>query len=228
MTAVAKSLRSLVPGRRAAVRLACYAAVTASLAGCTAGQKAGESSSYLIIQSLQGASGAEPEKLASTLASDVVTNVKTQVDGKEVLVPTIFDDAGRVTFRLALKDPGTSDSPTVPSSSNFITVNRYRVHYVRTDGRSTPGVDVPYDFESAMTATVTDDVTTAGLSLVRIQAKMEAPLKLLAGGGGAVAITTIAEVTFYGYDQAGREVSVMGRIGITFADWGDPESSSGS
>lgn len=185
-------------------------------------QKAGQSSSYLIVQSLQGASGAESDKFGSTLSSDVVTYVKRQIDGKEVLVPTIYEDAGRVTFRLGLKDPGTTEAPTVPSSTNFITVNRYRVHYVRTDGRNTQGVDVPYGFESAMTATVTDDVTTAGLTLVRIQAKEEAPLRLLAGGGGAIAITTIAEVTFYGFDQAGREVSVVGRIGITFADWGDP------
>ncbi len=59
--------------------------------------------------------------------------------------------------------------------------------------------------------------------LVRIQAKDEAPLKQLVNGGGAIAISAIAEVTFYGADQAGREVSAVGRIGVTFADWGDPE-----
>ena len=48
-------------------------------------------------------------------------------------------------------------------------------------------------------------------------------LKQLAGGGGALAISAIAEVTFYGSDQAGHEVSVVGRIGVNFADWGDPQ-----
>jgi hypothetical protein len=56
-------------------------------------------------------------------------------------------------------------------------------------------------------------------TLVRIQAKEEAPLQALAFGGGANAITTIAKVTFYGRDQNGREVTVTGNIEVTFADW---------
>jgi hypothetical protein len=44
----------------------------------------------------------------------------------------------------------------------------------------------------------------------------------LANGGGAIVISTIARVTFYGRDQAGREVSVTGQIGVNFSDWGDP------
>jgi hypothetical protein len=40
---------------------------------------------------------------------------------------------------------------------------------------------------------------------------------------GAV-LSTIAEVTFYGADQAGRAVQVVGRIGVNFANWSDPES----
>jgi hypothetical protein len=58
---------------------------------------------------------------------------------------------------------------------------------------------------------------------VRVQAKIEAPLKALAGGGGAMVISTLAEVTFFGVDQAGREVIVKGRIGVDFADWADPD-----
>jgi hypothetical protein len=64
--------------------------------------------------------------------------------------------------------------------------------------------------------------TTASFNLVRIQSKEEAPLQALAGGGGANVISTIARITFYGRDQAGREVSVTGQIGVNFADWGDP------
>ena len=33
----------------------------------------------------------------------------------------------------------------------------------------------------------------------------------------------IAEVTFYGTDQAGNDVTVTGTISVTFADFGDPE-----
>ena len=36
-------------------------------------------------------------------------------------------------------------------------------------------------------------------------------------------ISTIAEVTFYGHDQTGREVQVQGLTSVNFADWGDPE-----
>jgi hypothetical protein len=196
---------------RAAARCAAAAALAAPLASCTVGQTAGVSPAYLIIENLGGASGAEPTAFSNSLQSDVLTN------------GGIFQDPGQVLFRLALKDPGTTDSPTVPTPANFITVTRYQVRYLRTDGRNTPGVDVPYPFEGAMTATVGDAGATATLVLVRVQAKVEAPLAALRQLGGAVAISTIAEVTFYGKDQAGRDVSVVGNILVTFADWADPQ-----
>jgi hypothetical protein len=37
-----------------------------------------------------------------------------------------------------------------------------------------------------------------------------------------VIISTIAEVTFYGHDQTGREVSVVGRLTVDFGNFGDP------
>jgi len=204
------------PGRarrawRAAGRLAAVAALAAPLASCTAAQTAGVSPSYLIINQLGGASGADADTFDSSLQSDVVTE------------GSIFEDPGRVIFSLGFKDPGTAESPTVPTTTNFITVTRYHVRYLRSDGRNTPGVDVPYSFDGAMTATVGDAGATAFLTLVRIQAKVEAPLAGLVAQGGQVAISTIAEVTFYGKDQAGRDVSVTGNISVTFADWADPD-----
>ncbi len=59
-------------------------------------------------------------------------------------------------------------------------------------------------------------------ALVRAQAKLEAPLKALRGAGGAIVLSTIAEITFYGQDQNGNTVSVTGFISVNFADWGDP------
>jgi hypothetical protein len=177
----------------------------------------------LIIQALQGASGAKPTQFGATLGSDVITLVSQNVGGQQVKVPTIFDDPGQVTFQLGLKDPGTSDSPASPTKTNFITVTRYHVDYLRSDGRNTQGVDVPYSFDGAITLTVGSAATTGGFTLVRSQAKQEAPLQALQGGGGANVISTIATVTFYGTDQAGRAVSVTGTISVTFADWGDPQ-----
>jgi hypothetical protein len=75
---------------------------------------------------------------------------------------------------------------------------------VRSDGHSVEGVDVPYAFDGGLTGTVSDD-TTVGFTLVRNQAKMEAPLAALATN--PIVLSTIARVTFYGHDQTGREVS---------------------
>jgi len=187
-------------------------------AGCTAQQRQGTGSSYLIISDLSAAPGSEPKKIGNVLDSDVLTYVKKKIGDNDVFVPTIFEDSGVVTFELGMKDPTVDPSPT-----NSITVNRYHVEYVRADGRATPGVDVPYPFDGAFTATVGAKGGSGGFALVRIQAKNEVPLKLLVGGGSAYSISTIAKVTFYGQDQAGHEVSIMGQISVNFADWGDPD-----
>ena len=201
---------------------------------CTKGQLEGQSSAYAIVDSLAAASGAEPTKFSGALASDVLTYVKKQIDGKDVFVPTIFEDPGRVTLHLALKDPGSADKPTTPSPTNSITFTRYHVTYARADGRNTPGVDVPYGFDGGLTVSlVGGNVSIGQLILVRAQAKDEAPLRAMAvarddkgqpisNAGGAITISTIADVTFYGTDQAGRAVSALARINIDFADWGDP------
>jgi hypothetical protein len=186
-------------------------AVAVGLPGCTTAQRADESSSILIIDALKAASGAEPDKLGGVLASDVQTG------------GGIFADNLEATFRLALKDPGSTTNPSQPSTTNYITVTRYSVRFVRSDGRNTPGVDVPWAFDGGMTATVTETGAVATGTLVRVQAKVEAPLMALRNLGGAVTISTIAEVTFYGTDQAGRAVTAVGRISVNFADWADPE-----
>jgi hypothetical protein len=207
----ARRLSSLVP----AVALG---TMLAPVAGCGSNLP-GTGSSYVMIQSLQGASGAKPDEFGGTLASDVQTLVDVTVGEDTFKSPTVYEDPGRVVFQLAMKNPVGLE----PTTTNFITFNRYRVTYIRADGRNTPGVDVPHPFDGAITITVTDEPTTAALTLVRIQSKLEGPLLPLVGAGGALAISTLAEVTFYGADQAGREVSATGRISITFADWGDPE-----
>ena len=127
----------------------------------------------------------------------------------------VFEDQGTLTARLALKDPGTSGSPTTPTSANFITINRYRVVYVRTDGGA-----VPLPFEGAMTFTVTGGAAVAAsFVLVRVSAKLQAPLISLRAGGSSIAIYTVADVTFFGRDQTGRETIATGRISVNFADW---------
>ncbi len=174
---------------------------------------------YLVIDSLTAASGADPNKFANVLASDVITIVKVN----SVLVPTVFEDPGRVALRLQLKDIGNAIGAAEPSGLNDVTITSYRVVFSRADGRNTPGVDVPYGFDGAITGTISSgSASELGFTLVRAQAKEEAPLKALQAGGGALLISTIATVTFYGRDLAGNDVSVTGQISVNFADWGDP------
>lgn len=161
------------------------------------------SSSYLIVNSLLGASGAEPAKMSGTLASDVLTK------------GGIFEDPGQVTFKLGLKDAGSSDVPTKPTSANFITVSRYHVEFARTDGGA-----VPAAFDGGVSVTVNDIGGIATFTLVQAGSKVQAPLVALQGS--LVEIPTIATVTFFGKDQAGRNVQVTATISVNFADWGDP------
>lgn len=199
------------------------AAAAVAAASCGDVARTGQSPAFVIIDSIEAASGADDSQYYSFLLSDVQTMVRQQVDGREVRVPTSFNDPARVTFRLALKNPGTTIAPLSPTTLNEVTITRYRVVFRRSDGRSTQGVDVPYSFDGGMTATIPASGTvTAGFNLVRHQAKAEQPLRNLIGGGGADLISTIAEITFYGRDQAGNEVSVTGSFSVNFGDFGDP------
>jgi len=204
---------------------AALAAVVSLMASASCGDvvRQGRSPSFLVIDSLTAASGAKPGTFGQTLESDVVTNVTETVGGQQVKVPTVYEDLGEMQLRILLKDQGTPGAPATPSNINSITVNRYRVVYRRADGRNTPGVDVPYPFDGAVTATISNTPFQISFILVRIQAKLEAPLKALAGIGGQVAISTIADVTLYGQDLAGNEVDCTGSISVNFADWGDPQ-----
>jgi hypothetical protein len=196
-------------------------AITLLAPGCSNLLTQSATSSFVIIDSLEASTGREPDKLSGVLNSDVLTYVKKDVNGASVIVPTIFADNLIANFSLGMKEPGTAESPTKPTTINYITITRYRVKFVRSDGRNTEGVDVPYAFDGGVTATVTPDGVKAVMTLVREQSKVEAPLKALIGSFGP-GISTIAEVTFYGKDGTGRDIQVTGKISVNFADWGDP------
>jgi hypothetical protein len=196
--------RSVRAGAIAGLALAALGAAACGSATAREGQAA----SYLAILNLEASATGETT-FEAVLASDVQTN------------GGVIEDDGRVRMTAFMRDV---TSPNGPSSNNAITVNRYRVTYRRSDGRNTPGVDVPYPFDGAVTFTVEPgSEQVVPFNLVRVQAKLEAPLMNLRGLGGSVVISTLADVTFYGRDQAGREVSVTGTIGVNFADWADPD-----
>ena len=208
-------------------------ACAALAAGCSDTIREGRSPVQAMVTSLEGAPGGEPSRFGGTLSSDVLTLVEKDENGVKVKVPTIFNDIGRVQVTVALKNPGLPGSPAAPTAMNDVTFTRYRVVYTRADGRNTPGVDVPYPFDSGVTFTSRVGAPgLAGFELVRNVAKSEAPLRALCNANQSVLgctvvsqtfITTIADVTFYGQDRAGNEVIAGGSIGITFGDFGDPE-----
>jgi hypothetical protein len=102
-----------------------------------------------------------------------------------------------------------------------VTVTRYHVTYVRSDGRNTQGLDVPFAFDAAVTGTIPagGSAVTLTFELVRAVAKRETPLINLAST--STVVTTIANVTFYGRDQAGNEVTVSGLITVDFGNFQD-------
>jgi hypothetical protein len=210
MTTEGRSVRRKAVWGAAAITGLAIAAVLGSACGSMV--REGEGSSYLIIENFDGASGAEPDAFGNPIMSDVLTK------------QSIFNDVGRVSLRLGMKDAGTPTSPVLPTPNNFITLRQYRVTFIRADGRNTPGVDVPFGFDGAMAVTVTStgQATIIPFELVRHTAKVEAPLAALRQS--SIIINAIAEVTFYGHDQTGREVSVTGRVTINFGDFADPES----
>jgi hypothetical protein len=196
------------------VKLVKFAAVI-TLAGLAAScgefTREGRGPAVVVVRSIQAAPGGSPADLGGTLNSDVVTD-----EGG------IFNDVGEVTMSLVAKDPGVPGIASNPSFLNAVTINRYRVEYVRADGLDRPGIDVPYAFDSALTFTVpSDGVATAGFEIVRHSAKLEAPLRALAFNREF--IHTIANVTFYGRDQAGNDVIAVASIGVSFANFADPE-----
>jgi hypothetical protein len=186
-------------------KLVALAGVLALSASCGDFVRQGRSPVMLVVGSLVDAEG------AGTMQSDVI------VDGGT------FNDNATATLTAQLKDPGSLGEAATPTAINQIVIDRYHVEYRRTDGRNTPGIDVPYAFDSALTATViVGSPIQVPFQIVRHSAKEEAPLAALRlGTGTGHFISTIATVTFYGHDLAGNNISAAGNMGIDFADFAD-------
>lgn len=207
---------------RIATRIFAAAALIAATSSCGSVVRSSRAPVLLVIDSLAAVRGAvTPGQALSQLSSDVLTIVTTGGTCTTTNpCPTIFDDAGQVVMHIVLKDIGLPGTTPTPSSNNAVTVTRVHVSYRRTDGRNQEGVDVPYAFDSAATATMTGTTTvTMGFELVRSQAKQEAPLVQLVTNN--LEISTIADVTFYGTDAVGNTVSATGSITVNFANFGD-------
>jgi len=196
--------------------------VLGASASCGDAVRQGRAPVYLVIDSLQGANGSKSSPtFVSAVLSDVVANLTTPPPcSTDAPCPTVFDDPGQVVLHSNLKNLGTVTTPTVPTPYNEVTIYRVHVEYVRADGHNVPGVDVPYPWDGAATGTVPQSgQITLGFELVPHTAKLQSPLYQMRGT--SIILTTIANVTFYGKDQAGNDVTVTGSIQVNFGNFGD-------
>ncbi len=210
---------TIMRAKQHAAKIVGLVALVATTASCGNVVRDGRAPVFLILDSLQAAPGMTPGTLGSFLLSDV-QNLITQggVCTPQTPCPTIFNDVGSAVLRLALKNPGTTAAPIAPTSNNEVTITRYHVAYRRADGRNTPGVDVPFPFDGAVTITVPAAGTaTVGFEIVRHVAKQESPLVQLITNGSV--ITTLTDITFYGTDRVGNEVTVTGTIQVDFGNF---------
>lgn len=210
------TLKGRTPMRHS-TRLAVLAALVLATISCGDMARQGRAPVYLVINSLTALRGGGGGTFTGTLLSDVETIPKTCTPTVTPCPPTLFDDAGQAEISLAPKD-----STIEPTTNNQVTITRYHVEYTRADGRNTPGVDVPYGFDGAVTITVAAGArSTIGFEIVRHVAKMESPLVQLIQN--PLIISTIANVTFYGRDVTGNDINVTGSITIEFGNFGDTQ-----
>lgn len=133
---------------------------------------------------------------------------------------TIIADIATATMTAELVNPL---SATGPSPYNAVTVERYVVSFMRADGKSTEGVDVPYSFEGYLSVVV-DVGNAVGIPfvIVREVAKAEPPLIGLAEGRDVGVLEVQAKVEFFGKDLTNREVKATGYLTIFFANYDEP------
>ncbi len=177
------------------------------LSSCNPVEDDSRSASLLIIESIQGKDSQGGS--ADFLQSDVLLD-----DG------SVRADSVNTTLRATTVDP----APLLGTSPyNNITVTRYLVSFTRTDGRNTPGQDVPYPFEGSLNAVVNmgGAATRVSLLLVREVAKLEPPLIQLADVGAEVVLACTAKIELYGHDLTNRSVKATGYLTVYFANFAD-------
>jgi len=118
------------------------------------------------------------------------------------------------------KNPGVTST----GFRHDIVVQRYEIHYIRSDGRNVEGVDVPYSITGNVNQEVIEEsAATLNIEVVRRQAKLEPPLlQLRAVGGGPGVLTAFADITLHAVTTTGDVVNpVTGRLQIDFAEYDD-------
>lgn len=169
------------------------------------------SPSMIVVEAIRGTDANDKE--ADFLQSDVL-----EVDDT-TQATSIKADVAVATLKATMLDP----SPIRGISQwGDITLKRYVVSFSRTDGKNSPGVDIPYPFEASLTVLLKLNTSKdVGFVVVREVAKAEPPLVNLAGNRAEGVIQCTARIDFYGEDMTGKKVTATGTLPVFFANYAD-------
>jgi hypothetical protein len=191
-------------------RAAVFAAALLAFAACNSLENKSTSNTILRVEALTGLDLAAKD--SNFCQSDVLFTDSTTG------ASTYTDDVAKATLSALLMDP----KPIIGTSvMEDIVLDKYVVSYTRTDGRNTPGVDVPYQFEQSFSGVVgVGKQVVFSIFIVRASAKQEPPLSnlLLPTTRGEVLYTN-ARVDFYGHDMTGKTVTATGYLPVQFAEF---------
>ena len=182
-----------------------------ALASCQAKEDDSTSASFLVITSLTG-NDLAGKAGSTTVFSDVITNGSI-----------INDSAVAVVTALTYNPTEDSEEHDITYYMNVI-VDQVDVEFMRTDGKNTEGVDVPYHFSQPMNMLVEVDKTASiPFILIRHVAKMESPLiQLRDFPSEEFVLQLVAKVTMHGKDLAGHRIApVSGYLTVWCANFAD-------
>jgi hypothetical protein len=177
------------------------------LLSCNPLEKDTLSNSLLLVDSITGLD--IEGNIGNFLQSDVA------IIDEETGSSTIRADIATATLRVTTLDP----NPILGTSQySDVMVTRYVVTYIRSDGRNTPGQDVPYPFEGSLSVLIQAGTTEEiSFVIVREVAKIEPPLVQLTRSGDVLQVS--AKVDFYGHDLVNNTVKATGYLTIFFANY---------
>jgi len=153
----------------------------------------------------------------------------TAVNAGNVLSSDLFISSGAVCPDIVpVRVENHSKNPNAPAAGfrDDIVIERYEIRYYRSDGRGTEGVDVPYRVSGNLAFEIIGEAAANfNLEVVRRQAKLEAPLLNLDGGGGGRIVTMFAEITLHSRTTTGVATNTAtGRLQIDFANFNDEDT----
>lgn len=158
-------------------------------------------------------------------ASDVILLMTAINSGNPLSSDVAISTGGVCPDVVPLRVENHFKNPNVTNTGfrHDITIERYEVRYIRSDGRNVEGVDVPFTITGFVAQEIIEESSAVlNLEVVRRQAKLEPPLLNLRTSGGAIIVTMFAEVTIHARTTTGQVTNpVTARLHIDFANFGD-------